>query len=170
MIDELETSMTVSDCYEKELKKEHESGRGLRLLMKLGFVNERPEFGMDSQWSETGDRYVLKLFRDYVFHQVDENGRPMMDLGHVVSSLNKLDCHDSEKISLSSRDGQAIMVVSFANIAVCLENAYIELMSSEQHTDGGQGQHGGGQHHGGQNQHQHQYQNQHQHQQSQYYG
>ena len=23
-----------------------------------------------SHWSETGDRYLLKLFRDFVFHQV----------------------------------------------------------------------------------------------------
>lgn len=25
---------------------------------------------MDPTWAETGERYVLKLFRDYVFHQV----------------------------------------------------------------------------------------------------
>jgi hypothetical protein len=27
-------------------------------------------FEGDPAWSETGDRYLLKLFRDYVFHQV----------------------------------------------------------------------------------------------------
>lgn len=37
-----------------------------------------------------GDRYLLKLFRDYVFHQVDENGRPVLDFGHVVECLNKV--------------------------------------------------------------------------------
>ena len=25
---------------------------------------------MDQAWAETGDRYMLKLFRDYIFHQV----------------------------------------------------------------------------------------------------
>ena len=40
-----------------------------RLLIKLGFINERPEHRRDDRWSETGDRYMLKLFRDYVFHQ-----------------------------------------------------------------------------------------------------
>jgi PAB-dependent poly(A)-specific ribonuclease subunit 3 len=45
---------------------------------------------MDPRWSETGDRYLLKLFRDYVFHQVDENGRPVVDLAHVISCLNKV--------------------------------------------------------------------------------
>ena len=31
---------------------------------------ERPEMCLDANWSEIGDRYILKLFRDYVFHQV----------------------------------------------------------------------------------------------------
>ena len=50
---------------DEALASEYESGRGLRLLLKLGFVNERPEFGVDTRWSESGDCYVLKLFRDY---------------------------------------------------------------------------------------------------------
>ena len=45
---------------------------------------------MEPRWSEMGDRYVIKLFRDYVFHQVDEDGNPLIDLGHVVSCLNKV--------------------------------------------------------------------------------
>jgi PAB-dependent poly(A)-specific ribonuclease subunit 3 len=53
-----------------ELSKETENGRLLRILVKLGMMNERPENEMDPAWSETGDRYLLKLFRDFVFHQV----------------------------------------------------------------------------------------------------
>ena len=44
----------------------------------------------DTQWSETGDRYLLKLFRDFVFHQTDEEGAPLSDWGHVVEALNKV--------------------------------------------------------------------------------
>ena len=44
----------------------------------------------DTQWSETGDRYLLKLFRDFVFHQTDEAGAPLTDWGHVVEALNKV--------------------------------------------------------------------------------
>lgn len=47
-------------------------------------------FDMDPGWSETGDRYLIKLFRDYVFHQVDENGRPVVDMVHVLTCLNKV--------------------------------------------------------------------------------
>jgi PAB-dependent poly(A)-specific ribonuclease subunit 3 len=52
-----------------------------------------------------------------------------MDLGHVTTALNKLDAADDEKIVLSSRDGKSLMVVSYADIARCLENAYHELCS-----------------------------------------
>ena len=45
---------------------------------------------MDPSWSETGDRYIIKLFRDYVFHQVDENGLPVVNMVHVLSCLNKV--------------------------------------------------------------------------------
>lgn len=33
--------------------------------------------------------YVLKLFRDFVFHSVDEVGNPVIDLTHVLAHLNK---------------------------------------------------------------------------------
>ena len=48
---------------------------------------------MDPAWSETGDRYMLKLFRDYLFHQVDENAAPWLDMAHVVQCLNKVTYH-----------------------------------------------------------------------------
>ena len=45
---------------------------------------------MDPRWSETGDRYLLKLLRDYMFHQVYEDGSPVIDLAHAVECLNKV--------------------------------------------------------------------------------
>ena len=71
------------------LSHEVENGRLLRLLVKLGFVNERPDSDTDPNWSETGDRYLLKLFRDYVFHRCSEEGSPVLDFGQVgaVSSV-----------------------------------------------------------------------------------
>lgn len=50
---------------ERALGAEFESGRMFRLLLKLGFVNERPEFGLNRRWSQSGDCYILTLFRDY---------------------------------------------------------------------------------------------------------
>lgn len=51
-------------------RSEYDNGRLLRLLLKLGTLNERPDH-TGGEWAETGERYILKLFRDYCFHQVD---------------------------------------------------------------------------------------------------
>ena len=53
-----------------------------------------------------------------------------MDLGHIVTSLNKLDAADEEQMVLASRDGKTLMVVSFADVARALEQAYQELLNS----------------------------------------
>ena len=116
MCDELDLAMASSDALHLNLQNEYENGRLLRLLFKLGFINERPEHSLSPSWSETGDRYVLKLFRDYLFHQTDVDGLPQMDMGHVVSALNKLDMADDEQILLSSRNGKDILVASFRDI------------------------------------------------------
>jgi len=50
-----------------------------------------------------------------------------MDLGHVVSSLNKLDAASMEEIVLASRDGKTLMVVTFADVARALEKSYLDL-------------------------------------------
>lgn len=128
--DELDSAHAIVDGLDEALASEYESGRALRLLLKLGFINERPEFWHDTRWSESGDSYILKLFRDFVFHQADSSGRPVMDLGHVVTALNKLDAGDDEKIVLTSRNGKSIIVVTYADVARCLENSYHELCSN----------------------------------------
>lgn len=80
----------------------------------VGLVGRR--FDHDPRWAETGDRYLIKLFRDYVFHQVDELGRPVTDLSHVLTCLNKLDAAIDEKVMLVSRDEQNCLVVSYAEV------------------------------------------------------
>ena len=130
---EQDAAYRTVDRLQHALSSEYESGRGLRLLMKLGFVNERPELGPNRNWASSGDSYVLSLFRDYVFHQADGSGYPVMDLGHVVSCLNKLDAASEEKIVLASRDAKSLMIVTYADVARCLESAYQELCSSAVH-------------------------------------
>jgi PAB-dependent poly(A)-specific ribonuclease subunit 3 len=70
--DELDTASAAADALHSHLRNEYENGRLLRLMLKLGFINERPSDlnSLTPHWSETGDQYVLKLFRDHVFHQV----------------------------------------------------------------------------------------------------
>ncbi|XP_071445914.1 PAN2-PAN3 deadenylation complex subunit PAN3 isoform X2 [Hetaerina americana] len=118
------------DSLEEEVAKEMENGRLCRLLVKLGAINERPELNLDGSWSETGDRYMLKLFRDYLFHQVEEDGRPWLDMAHVTHCLNKLDCGAPDRICLMSRDEQSVLVVTYAELKQCLESSFAEIMSS----------------------------------------
>lgn len=108
---------------------EMDNSRLFRLLAKLGCINERPELGMNEKWSETGDRYLLKLFRDYIFHQNKDDGLPFVDLGHIISTLNKLDAGSKEKICLSSRDGQNVIIVTFAELKKCIENSFQQLVT-----------------------------------------
>ncbi|MGH0179289.1 UNVERIFIED_CONTAM: hypothetical protein FKN15_000866 [Acipenser sinensis] len=87
-------------------------------------------FQKDPTWSETGDRYLLKLFRDHLFHQVTEAGTPWIDLSHIVSCLNKLDSGVPEKISLVSRDEKSILVVTYADLKRCFESTFQELQAA----------------------------------------
>lgn len=127
---QLDAAQLRSDVLENELAKELENGRLFKLLVKLATINERPELNMEPTWAETGDRYMLKLFRDYVFHQVAADGRPWLDMSHVVFCLNKLDTGSHDKICLMSRDEQSVLVVSYAELRQCLETSFGELVQS----------------------------------------
>ncbi|KAI9245436.1 hypothetical protein BY458DRAFT_528842 [Sporodiniella umbellata] len=129
VLEEINHHHSRNDDLEKHLSRELENGRMARLISKMGFINERPEFDMDPSWSETGDRYLIKLFRDYVFHQVDENGLPVIDMVHVLTCLKKLDAGVDERIMLMSRDEQSCLVVSFKEIKNCIASAYTDLSS-----------------------------------------
>jgi PAB-dependent poly(A)-specific ribonuclease subunit 3 len=63
--DEQDAVYRSFDRHELALSSEYESGRALRLLLKLSFICERPELGLDRRWAQSGDCYLLALFRDY---------------------------------------------------------------------------------------------------------
>lgn len=106
------------------------------------------QFQGDPSWSETGDRYILKLVRNFVFHQTDDRGVPVLDMGHIVESLNKvctrpveprhnhadpllvtpqLDVGDPEEVLLSSPDAQTLLMASYDDMRRCLNSTYDEL-------------------------------------------
>ncbi|KAJ5274665.1 Zinc finger CCCH-type [Penicillium chrysogenum] len=123
-----DSALHLDDQLNSDLARELENGRIARLLSKLGFINERPEYELDPRWSESGERYFLKLFRDYVFHSVDSQGDPVVDLGHVLTCLNKLDAGTDEKIHLVSRDDQSSFIVSYKEVKKALESSFQALM------------------------------------------
>uniref|UniRef100_A0AC35TGT3 Pan3_PK domain-containing protein n=1 Tax=Rhabditophanes sp. KR3021 TaxID=114890 RepID=A0AC35TGT3_9BILA len=116
------------DTLENELTKEMENGRVFRILAKLNSINERPFLGNTEEWSETGERYMLKLFRDYCFHQVNEVGLPWLDMAHIISCLNKLEAGDPEKIQMVSRDGKNLIIIGYDELKKCMVNSFNELV------------------------------------------
>ncbi|KAI7282375.1 PAB-dependent poly(A)-specific ribonuclease subunit pan3 [Hortaea werneckii] len=142
VVSALDNTLHQEDELTSNLMSELENGRLVRLLTKLNVILERPDPSLISPgnaakpallnqpsaaWSETGERYYLKLFRDYVFHQVDQDGRPVLDLGYVITCLNKLDAGIDEKIQLVSRDEQNVFVLSYREVKRGFESAWAEI-------------------------------------------
>ncbi|KAF1347913.1 hypothetical protein BDV97DRAFT_210722 [Delphinella strobiligena] len=146
-----DASLHETDALTSNLARELENARLVRLLTKLNMVLERPEMNAapgsanpnqaaaphtlnlaSSAWSETGERYYLKLFRDYAFHQTDADGRPLLDLGHILGCLNKLDAGVDEKVMLVSRDEQNCFVVNYRELKRGVDSAWAELMKASQ--------------------------------------
>lgn len=117
-----------NDLLQVYLNRELENSRLVRLLLKLGTVNERPEYARDPMWDDYGSRGKLKLFRDYVFHQVDAQGRPVLDMGHMLACLNKLDGGLDETIRLETRDEKFILLVSFKEMKQLIESAFQDVL------------------------------------------
>ncbi|KAL8676738.1 MAG: hypothetical protein Q9186_006770 [Xanthomendoza sp. 1 TL-2023] len=109
------------------LARELENSRIARLSMKIHNITDRPEYEHDRQWAEHGNRYCIKLFRDYVFHQVNGQGNPVLDMAHMIACLNKLDVGTEEKIQLTTRDEETCMVVSYKELKACMDGAWQDL-------------------------------------------
>lgn len=128
---EIEGRLRRADAVEADLTRELHNGRLLRLAYKLVFVADRSA-SLDPRLAATGDRYLLTLFKDYVFHLENEAGNPVADLSHVVQTLNKLELCSGERVLLVSPDQKSIITVTYADLNTCLEKAFREL-SKHQH-------------------------------------
>lgn len=135
MLAELDSAYDHADALDSLLAREADNGRLLRLLLKLGYINERPDHEGDASWAETGERYLLKLFRDFLFHQVSEDGRPVLDVAHAIDALNHLDIGSPSRVLLSSRDGASILVSSYASLRNAVHSSFDELRQAARARD-----------------------------------
>jgi len=115
LLSEADNLRSWGDMLQSDMSKLLENGRLFRLIAKICFVTERPNHVFDPNWSETGDRFIVKLFHDFVFNQTMEDRTPLIDLSHVVDALNKLDQGSNEKILLLSRDEQTMIVSRYCS-------------------------------------------------------
>ncbi|KAH3675937.1 hypothetical protein WICMUC_002233 [Wickerhamomyces mucosus] len=129
IVKEFEKIQTSADYYEAQLTRELENGRLVRLMTKINFVLERANIDYSS-WESAGAKYPIKLLHDYIFHQVDENGKAVLDLSHVLRSLNKLDVGIDEKILLVSNDELTCLILSYKELKDLIDKSYRELINS----------------------------------------
>lgn len=128
IINTFDNTLHANDTITSALALELENGRLFRIVSKLNFITERPEFDHNPLWAETGERYYLKLFRDFLYHSVDAQGKPVTDLGHVIAALNKVDAGSEEKCMLVSRDEQNVLMVSYRDVKRMVESCFLELV------------------------------------------
>jgi PAB-dependent poly(A)-specific ribonuclease subunit 3 len=113
-----------NDALESQMTTELENGRLFRLMAKLNFIIDRPEL---KDWTENGNKYIIKLFRDYIFFQYDEYGKPVIDLAKVLVNLNKVDAGIDEKFLLVSRDEKTCIIVSYKEIRDIVDSIFRNL-------------------------------------------
>ncbi|SCU88541.1 LAME_0E00276g1_1 [Lachancea meyersii CBS 8951] len=115
---------TSAEYTESILARELENARLFRLMCKLNFIFGRTESRIDINWSEAGDKFPIILFYDYVFHQSNELGRPVMDLTHVLRCLNRLDAGTSEKLMLVTPDEMNCIIISYKELKDLIDSAF----------------------------------------------
>ncbi|GAV53510.1 hypothetical protein ZYGR_0AK00120 [Zygosaccharomyces rouxii] len=120
----IDSSLAYAEYTEGVLSKELENGRLFRLICKLNFIYGRMEHRIDVNWSESGDKFPILLFYDYVFHQVDATGKNIMDLTHVLRCLNKLDAGVGEKIALVTPDEMNCIIVSYKELRDLIDTTF----------------------------------------------
>ncbi|KAK5959188.1 PAN-complex poly(A)-binding subunit PAN3 PWA37_003876 [Arxiozyma heterogenica] len=130
-IDQLYSNFNALKKYDEFLNKnlatELENARLFRLICKLNFIFGRIESRIDINWSESGEKFPIILFYDFVFHQVDETGKPVMDLTHVLRCLNKLDAGASEKLVLVTPDEMNCIIISYKELKDLIESTFRSL-------------------------------------------
>ena len=113
---------STQDMLMSELRKRVDVARLNKIITKISAIADRPHLNDDWRWASTGDRYIVSLFRDYVFFQSGN-----LDVGHVTDCLAKVDIGSFESVMLMNRDGSSVLVTTYSDIKRCLETSFREI-------------------------------------------
>ena len=108
-------------------------------MCKLGSVNERPHLAgsvsnHDQSWAESGDRFLIRMFRAYLFRQV-QDGQSWLELSHIVAALNKVNEIYKEILLMIFVAGCRIGGKSHATISRRAKCDSCDLQRSEESTE-----------------------------------
>ncbi|CCK71428.1 PAN-complex poly(A)-binding subunit PAN3 KNAG_0H00120 [Huiozyma naganishii CBS 8797] len=115
---------TYAEYTEKILARELENARLFRLMCKMNCIFGRTESRIDINWSESGEKFPIILFYDFVFHQMDESGKAIVDLTHILRCLNKLDAGAQEKIMLATSDNMNCIIISYKELKDLIDSTF----------------------------------------------
>lgn len=124
ILSSIDSALTCTEYTEAVLSRELENGRLFRLMCKLNFIFGRMESRIDINWSESGEKFPIVLFYDYVFHQVDASGKNVIDLTHVLRCLNKLDAGVAEKMVLATPDEMNCIIISYKELKDLIDTTF----------------------------------------------
>lgn len=116
-----------SEYLEQQLSRELGNARLFRLMCKLNAIYGRLESRIDINWAESGEKFPIILFFDYVFHQKDDTGKNVMDLTHVLRCLNKLDAGVSERLMLVTPDEMNCIIISYKELKDLIDSTFRAL-------------------------------------------
>eukprot|EP01029_Cantina_marsupialis_P011130 TRINITY_DN24976_c0_g1_i1.p1 TRINITY_DN24976_c0_g1~~TRINITY_DN24976_c0_g1_i1.p1 ORF type:complete len:546 (+),score=124.66 TRINITY_DN24976_c0_g1_i1:1001-2638(+) len=136
VVDSLMEFSTATLCHvdtiDSLLSRSLHNGRLLSSLIKLNIITNRPENANNPNWKPTGNRYVLELFQHYLFHQLGAFQEPIVDFGHIIEGLMKLDVGYHEDILLNGSDNTHMLVTNFDVIRNLIKKTYKETLDRRQ--------------------------------------
>lgn len=78
--------------------------------------------------AQGGEQHALRLFREHVFQQIGEGGATVVDFGHVVECLNKLDLGTEERLALVARDSATVLVAAYKELKLASDAVFKQLL------------------------------------------
>lgn len=122
----LDAAQVRTNLMEDQMQLSVNNDFSFRVLAKLSTVVDNASRTI--QYPNNGDRDPMKLLRDYIFHPVDQENKPVIDLARILDCLQKLDAGVDDKIQLNSRDNQIIMIISYKELKQMLRSQYEDIM------------------------------------------
>lgn len=127
----LQQQQQLADAMEQLLFREATHNRLMFLLSKICFIADRPgPVCGEERWSALSERYIVGLFRDYLFFQRGSLNEPVLDLAHVFDGLAKCDTGAPESALLMSADGASVLLTPYKDIRRCIEKSFAELVAA----------------------------------------
>lgn len=135
----MNSAIQAQDELGAEYSKEAENGRVARLCLKLNTILDNKAVVTPPSKYFENSVLILGLFRDYVFHQVEADGRPSLSLGHMMTCMAKLDASIEERVLLTTRDNDRAFLVSYRDLRTVLDRSFNDLQKAPPSGLGGVG-------------------------------